>query len=161
MSAPTPTGPFTLPLHYLRQSLANSTNFQSAVGAANATEALEKIYWFWMPQGQLDGAAVRSMDEDEYERDTFDSVAVGAPLRVIIELSTPVDYQDNDEWAGIDFRNKLGAIAKDLVELSIDEPDKYLDIQQVIPTDFGLLDPNEYKGVQGFGADLVVTYSGG
>lgn len=45
----TPTGPLSEPLEYLRASLAASATFQTLVGAANATEALDAIYYHAPP----------------------------------------------------------------------------------------------------------------
>lgn len=160
MSAPTPSGPLSLPIHYLEESIANSSTFQDAVGVSNVTDAKSRIYWFWAPEATLNVAAIRLLDDFDYVRDTFDSVRTTGVLQVLFEFETPSEYTSNDQWALKDFLNKLGGIKKDIKDNAVVYPDVYLNVMEVSPSEIGLLDPNHYQGANGLGGELLVSYRG-
>ncbi|MBL4884838.1 MAG: hypothetical protein JKY95_09925 [Planctomycetaceae bacterium] len=130
-------GPISLPLENLKKTLAASAAFQAAVGAANATEAESSIYRFWIPGPTLNKAMIRSTGEEEADRVTIDSWKRLGPLRVVIELETPSEYQNGYEDAGTWFTNTIGAIQSEMQAMAVGNPGLYLNI---------VLDPKNWTG---------------
>ncbi len=154
------TGPISLPLANLKKTLAASASFQSAVGAADATEAEESICRFYIPGETLNRALLRSTDDEESDRVTFDSWKRLGPLRMVIELTTPLAYQSNYEDAGTWFTNTIGAIQKEIEELAIQQPDAYLNITNIQTVSTGFIDKGKDSGTVGWGCEMIVHWEG-
>ena len=132
---PTPSGSLSLPLKYMRDTLAASATFQTLVSALNATEALDSIFYVSTttttpPFAVVDWSAsgpIADWDQDSYgARNRFEQTG---SLEVILQaaVSSSTDAQESDE--AITFGNTVGAIVDELLELAGQAA--YLDITRV------------------------------
>jgi len=125
-----PTGMLSLPLHYLRLTVAGSSNFQTWVGAANATEALARVYPILTDTLTLPLAAVDFADN--FRRSLFASDVRNwfkqeGDLAVLFRAS--IDSEHNEADAAYTFLNSVGAIISDMEALA-GKPG-YLDISGI------------------------------
>lgn len=118
----TPSGLASLPLKYLRDTLAACSAFQTMVGAANATEALDSIHYVAAPGGTAFPLAVvyfaGQQDGDVYAggvRNHFEHTGE-LGLHLYGAVSDVSDAAIGDEQLA--FMNTVGAILGDLVQLA-------------------------------------------
>lgn len=114
-----PTDQASLPLHYLRLTLAGSVTFQDWVGAANADEALEWIYAvqttvFTKPFAIVDWA-------ENWQRNRNAGGARNYFITqgdLILQFRADVDPDHTEIQAAYAFMNKMGAITNEMEALS-------------------------------------------
>lgn len=118
----TPAGIFSLPLSYLRATIAGSSSFQTLVGALNAAAALSSIYYVSAPGGTSPpyavvdwGRSARWTSGRDGVRNWFDSEG---ELLVLLRaaVSDGTDSAQGDD--ALAFMNTAGAIASELLELT-------------------------------------------
>lgn len=113
----TPTGMLSLPPANLRTALSRCTTFQTWTGAANETEALEKI-------GLVERAAATSNFAvvDDGDAFNFERIDTGATFdengSVILWFQGDVSSEDagSETDAQLAFTNAVGAILEELIE---------------------------------------------
>lgn len=115
----TPTGIISLPLHYLRQSIAASTTFQTWVGADDAEEALDNIYSvativFTRPFAVVDWA--KNFKRTKNAGGTRNHFEQSGELAMLFRGS--IDPTHNDSDAAFAFLNTVGAIISEIEELA-------------------------------------------
>lgn len=115
----TPSGMMSLPLHYLRLTLAQSANFQTWCGALDANDALNYIH-----PVSLDSASGNFAVVDWF--DNFSRTADSGGDRnyflqegdLMLYFRAPIEDGDTDAEAAYKFTNQLGAILGDLETLA-------------------------------------------
>lgn len=144
------TGIFGLPVYYAMQTLAASTTWQGALGAANSNGALAHIF-----QGETDEHASGDMRPralmDVAQGNNFDKVSdtgfLGrGPVEMVLEVPTPPAYQGdaNRRDARVWFYNLLGGILADMQALA--GTAGYLNIIGFEEQTTGRADPKENNG---------------
>ena len=117
-SAITPAGLYSLPLHYLRLTLAGSATFQGWVGAANAAEALSYIFVNWATGATTPPYAT----VDWWDNFGQEKIATGAFFEGTGDLQLlirgPRDTNATLSDAAYTFSNKLGAILAEMAALA-------------------------------------------
>lgn len=111
-----PTGPLGLPFPRLAELLAASATYQTAVGAANAAEALETIQYPYVDL-ENDGLALPSAcitDEDGNAQEMNRLTEQSGTLGIEFWFPLPVGLTDKRDIV-IDFRNTLGAILEEML----------------------------------------------
>lgn len=118
--AVSPSGILSLPLYYLRQSLAASTNFQTWVGVETAAAALAYIHYFGTASETRPFATIGYSDEWSREiisrgaRHYFQST--GNPLALTFDADINSEHDLND--ALFTFTNTVGAVMADMEALA-------------------------------------------
>lgn len=114
----TPTGLYSLPLHYLRLTLAGSSTFQGWVGAANASEALAYIY----AVSVAGDATVPFATVDWWENFSRGKIGTGAYFALqgdlMLVIRGPRDTDATVADAAYTFLNKVGAILGEMEALA-------------------------------------------
>lgn len=153
----TPADIISLPLKYLRDTIAASATFQSWVGAANAAAALAYVHAVVATDGTPPFVVV---DWGNYRRvkDSFGehhNYRTEGDLRVVVR--GPIAHAD-DADAAFEFFNKLGAIIGEMEEIS--GTAGYLDWESLSIESFDR--PNEEEiqstGQDYYQANLIVPY---
>lgn len=137
-------GNLSLALDLFKTTLANSSNFQTWVGAANATEALRSIYKEGLPPPD-DGRTHDLAELESYRpyaliaTDTFarNEEAVGSSTEfdqsgsLLLKLvrDVPVGIRGDIQEVGLTFENEVGQILDDLCTLAGVNP--YLAIKSI------------------------------
>lgn len=127
----TPTGHLSLPLDYLRKTVAASASFQSWTGTADATAALARVHLVnaapaaTRPLAAIDWARNHSSTREADGTHAWFTRqgTLSLLLRDTIATST------SDEDAALDFLNKVGALWADMEALA--GTSGYLDIQSI------------------------------
>jgi len=115
----TPTGLASLPLHYLRHTVAGSASFQAGVGVGNETQALEHVYAVSAGPRDLPWALVDWGPDFAREkvaggsRNFFDQAGVLA-----LVFRAAVESSDTDSEAAYRFMNTVGAVVADMEQLA-------------------------------------------
>lgn len=132
--AVTPTGILSLPLGHLRTLIANSSNFQTWVGAANATEAESSIYLVNINEDEI-ARPFALIDWGENFNSTMLANGPGGffqdrgELRLLFEDDVAAENQDSYEDSKLKFLNDIGGVLADMRDLSAS--DEYLSIHEI------------------------------
>lgn len=131
----TPSGRLSLPLMHLRNTLAGSAKFQELVGAANATEAKEKIYYGGCPEDDdhAPPRAIIRLDDGPLADRTGSTTWKGTgPIEMLLTIAHPDGITDYHE-AYISITNDLGDILDQMFDLVTEDPGAgpYLEITNV------------------------------
>ena len=179
MRVPTvsPTGLLALVVSKTRSALAASASFQALVVAADATEALDSIYFDYISQqdeneltsvAPMPRAIVRLNDKSTLELLTVDSCESSGTVQVILESTVPEDYQQASDDSAADRKAKIDAevlwwlntisgIPKEMQVASMSGG-------QLVPWDVdivqGRVHPEDNNGVPYRWAEFVVTWRG-
>lgn len=157
-----PEGNLSLPLHYLKETIAASARFQSIVGALDANEAKASIIKFWADESKAAHAmprcVVRNLNEDEAVRSTTSGWNFTGPLMMYFEFPIPAEHQDDHEDAGTWFANQVGVIRQEMRNAAVANPDQYLNIQKIELVDLGEGKPDENEGTPWWGAEFHVHW---
>ncbi len=130
--AVTPAGLFSLPVDFMRKTIAGSSSFRTLVGAANATAALAFVHAFSASGSQLAASffAVVEFGEDWARtmhaggsNNFFESES--SSLQVLFHQKVT---KADDVDAAYEFTNDIGAIISDMEQLS--GTAGFLDIQE-------------------------------
>jgi len=115
----TPSGHLSLPLKYLRDTVAASSTFQGGVGAANAEEAAEKVYYVAVSGPEADFAVV------DWEANYARRAEAGGSRNwfegegdLVLVLRAAVSSEDDAGTAAIKFQNWVGGVLADMEELA-------------------------------------------
>lgn len=123
----TPTGPLSLPFEQAAIIFAACNTFQSVCGVASAASAREKIYYPYYDRGVNDNEwpipGIIINDDDLNQQFMNRNRDQGGSLLVtfcfpINELYIDEDGNIEPENQVLDFRNKLGAILKEMLDLA-------------------------------------------
>jgi len=151
----TPAGMISLPLKYLRDTVAASSTFQGWVGVANAEEAAERVHYVAVEGAQMPFALV------DWEAN-FARRAEGGGTRywfagegdLVLVFRAAVSSDDDAGEAAVKFLNKCGGVIADMEAIA--GTAGYLDISAI-----ELLDPpsrperDEKQAKTAAGGDLV------
>lgn len=116
-----PAGPLSLPLKYLRDQLAACSTFQTWVGALNATEALDSIFYvatstLTLPLAVVDwGRSGRLDAEAGGTRTQFDQ---DGELTLLLRAGVTSSADDQQGEEGIVFMNTVGNVLAELLQLA-------------------------------------------
>lgn len=113
-------GPLSLPMAKLADLLAASETFRAAVGAADAAAALAFVHY---PSVSLTGEGAVSrpfavISDDDIAEWNYSTRGNAGQLVLTFELPTPEEYASNAAEAELWFRNVLGGILADMLELA-------------------------------------------
>lgn len=117
-SSVSPTGMLSLPKYYLKQSLANSSNFQSMTDSEDATEALTylhdaKITNMTPPWAVVDWS--ENFEREMFAGGTHDYFKTAGALFMVIRG----EVEDADDSVALMmFENRVGAILQDIEDRS-------------------------------------------
>lgn len=162
--AVTPEGRLSLPLHYLRNTLAASSTFQSLVGAVSAAAALEFIYYGSATDESEPPprCIVRHLAGEMAERVSNTSWSGSGPLMLLFTLENPTDEQA--EGYGEKYlyvSNQLGSIIDEMLELARNPgAGPYLDLTNVSLELIGQWDPDSENGRDYWEGEFVVNWKG-
>jgi hypothetical protein len=118
-----PAGLFSLPMKYLRDALAQSSNFQAWVEADNATEALESIHLVKISGSSYTRPFALIDFGEDYDRfrEAGGNVSHFVPsgsLLLMFEMDVASENEDSWQDACLAFTNTVGAIIADIEALS-------------------------------------------
>ena len=150
------TGPISLPIKYLRDTLAACPTFQAAVGAANATEAKTFIRIGAKKEDVPRPFALINVAKFDSRYSNTDAWNAGKALHLLIEF--PLDTDLDEESQRIDFYNQAGAICQELKNRS--RTGEYLESERIESRGVGVLDPDENQGQHVGAADFIVHHRG-
>lgn len=105
----TPTGILSLPLSYLRATLAGSATFQSWTGAADADAALAFILPVLAKPEDIDPPFI-VLDWQSFTRNKQADSHFNTAGTLQIAIIGPIDQAHEDADAAFEFLNKVGAI---------------------------------------------------
>lgn len=155
-----PAGIVSLPLKYLRDTIAASATFQTWVGALNATEALGSIHYVAVAEAD---ATLPLAVVDWGRTVEWDAQALGSRREFLQEgelallfragVTSSADDQLGEE--GIVFMNKVGAVILEMLQLSGQAT--YLDIVRVQLGDYERPTEDEAKTAGDFVQVLAVV----
>ena len=111
--AVTPTGLFSLPLHYCRKSIAASSSFQTWVTAADETAALAYVYPFREPAPSAPFAVVE-FNEDLRVFDDEGTEEQEGSLSILLRGTYTTSNDLADEV--YTFTNMLGGLISDMLD---------------------------------------------
>lgn len=115
-----PTGLFSLPIHYLRLTIAGSETFQAWVGAEDAAGALDSVHivalrsGFTLPFAVIDWT--KSFTRTKLAGGVRNHFEQAGDLALIFRAA--VDSEHSDAEAAYTFLNEVGAIVEEIEELA-------------------------------------------
>lgn len=114
----TPTGVYSLPLYYLREGLANSAAFRTAVGAADAAAARALVFYVAAPGETAASYAVvdhgATWGAEEHAGGSRNEFVVDGEvwLTLILAVNAALSESDQDLTA----YNTIGAVVKEILD---------------------------------------------
>lgn len=158
-------GYLSKPLKLLQNLICDSETFRSVVGAANATEAAAKVFWDeafkkkdgtgderpWVLINETDRTSIRN-SEAGWDDDSA--------LQVLFEFPVEFDGQHQTNEGPTGFRNTIEAIEKEMKTLLVQNPSKYLCMEEIAGPAIAPPDPKECDGEKFYGAFFVIHYKG-
>jgi len=117
------TNEYSLPLSNLKDLLAASTTFQTMVGAGSAEDAKAYIHLVALAVGDIDRPFALIATGDDWNSNCIgtgssDSFITGGTLQLMFEMDISSSYTDSPQNAEFDFMNRIGAIIKEMDNLS-------------------------------------------
>lgn len=154
----TPAGSVSLPLQYLKKSLAASTSFQAAVGAASASAA--EAYIFHRETESARPRAIIGFERNLAEKGGTTQWPARGRLKIAIEIATPAEHASSIEDANWWWTNLIGAIVDEMQALAMTAGYLSMTGNEVRNAQFGRADPDNNQGVKFFAAEILIDWRG-
>lgn len=131
MPTPTPAGTISTYLDVLKDTIAKSTKYQThSDNAGDEAGAKTTIVEVSNASG-LPRTLVGTGREFAVDRDAFNSWTVTGPLEAIFEFLVSTAYINDFDGALREWRNKVGEILDDIMDLVSSNPDTVLDLRRL------------------------------